>query len=79
MVAININPYTTLENWVGYWKGTGAGDVLWASDTNGSAARSYQLWALGTEVIIDRRGSVAFRSNGPAGYKKLQSEVEKAL
>ena len=80
MVAINIQPHIyTLEEWEGFWKQTGAGDVLWAQDTIGSGIRNYRLVALGTMVIIDRQGQVAFRSDGPARYNKLRSQVEKAL
>ena len=79
VVAVNIEPHSPLEKWVAFWKSARAGDVLWAQDTNGSTVKDYRLVALGTEVIIDRQGSVAFRSNGPAGYKKLRSEVEKVL
>ncbi len=68
-----------LEEWVEFWKGTGAGDVLWAQDVNDTTARDYQLVALGTEVLVDRQGLVAFRSDGAAGYKKLRSEIEKVL
>lgn len=77
VVAVNISTNYTLEEWMGFWRQTGAGDVLWAQDTNGSAMKSYRLVALGTEVIIDRQGAVAFRSDGAAGYKKLKSELEK--
>ena len=69
----------SLEEWVGFWKGTGAGDVLWGQDVNDTSVRDYQLVALGTEVLVDRQGRVAFRSDGAAGYKKLRSEIEKVL
>ena len=45
-----------------FWEGTGAGDVLWAQDANETAIRAYQLRTLGTEVIVDREGAIAFRS-----------------
>ncbi len=79
MVAVNIEPRSPLEQWVSFWKSTGAGDVLWGQDTNRTTAKDYQLLALGTEVIVDRQGSVVFRSDGSVGYKKLRSEVEKLL
>ena len=79
MVAINFDPSYSLEEWVTFWKGIGAGEVLWAQDTDGSTVRAYQLFALGTEVVVDRNGAVTFRSNGPTGYEKLRSEIRKAL
>ena len=79
MVAINFDPGYSLVEWVTFWKGTGAGDVLWGQDTSGSTVMTYRLFALGTEIIVDRNGEVAFRSDGPAGLKRLRSEIEKLL
>lgn len=79
MVAVNIEPRSPLEKWVSLWKSTGAGDVLWGQDTDGSTVEDYRLLALGTEIIVDRQGSEIFRSDGAVGYKKLRSEVEKHL
>ena len=79
MVAINIQPLYSLAEWRSFWKSTGAGDVVWAQDINGTAIRNYRLLALGTEVIVDREGGVAFRSNGPADQERLRAEIEKLL
>lgn len=79
MVAVNIEPRSPLASWVSFWKSTGAGDVLWGHDTKGTTSRDYRLLTLGTEIIVDRQGMVVFRSDGAAGYKKLQAEIEKAL
>ncbi len=79
MVAINIEPFYSLAEWRRFWKSTGAGDVLLAQDTDSSTREKYRLVALGTEIIINRQGQVTFRRDGPAGYKKLRSEIEEAL
>ena len=79
MVAVNIEPAYSLEEWEGFWKSTGAGDVLWAQDSASITIAKYRLVALGTEVLVDRQGLVAFRSHGPAGYGRLQAEIEKVL
>ena len=79
VVAINFDPSYSLEQWVTFWKGIGVGDVLWAQDTDGSTVRAYQLFALGTEVVVDRKGVVTFRSHGPAGLNRLRAEIENAL
>ncbi len=80
MVAVNIwaSQYA-LGEWISFWRGTGAGDVLLAQDANETAVSNYQLMALGTEVIVDRQGLVVFRSEGAAGYEKLRSEIERVL
>ena len=79
VVAINFDPRYSLDAWQRFWKTTGAGDVILAQDTDGTTAQDYRLVALGTEVIVDRDGLVAFRSDGPAGYQRLRSAVEQAL
>lgn len=79
VVAINIQPGYSLEVWRRFWRSTGAGDVLWAQDARGEAAQRYRLLALGTEVVVDRQGRIAFRSDGPSGHEKLRSEIEKVL
>ena len=48
-------------------------------DVTNQAIQAYQLKALGTQVIVDRQGRVAFRRDGPVGYEKLRSEIEKVL
>ena len=79
VVAVNIDPRYPLERWTAFWKTTGAGDVILAQDTSSTTVTDYRLVALGTEVIVDRNGLVAFRSDGPAGYDRLRSAVEQAL
>ncbi len=79
MVAINIQAYYSLAQWIGFWKSKGAGDVVWAQDGQGTAIKQYRLFALGTEVLIDRQGREAFRSNGPADHKRLRAEIKKLL
>ena len=53
--------------------------MLWAKDKNDTTVKDYKLLALGTKLIVDRHGSVTFRRDGPAGYDKLKSEIEKVL
>lgn len=79
VVAVNIQPFYSLDDWIIFWKSKGAGNVLWGQDIQGRAIRNYRLFVLGTEVIIDRQGRVAFRSDGPADPKRLRAEIEKAL
>lgn len=79
MVAINIYPQYPLEEWTRFWKSTGAGEVLWAQDVNGTTIETFRLVALGTEMVLDREGRITFRSDGPAGMKKLKAEIEEVL
>lgn len=79
MVAINIEPNYPLARWKSFWTSTGAGDVVWAQDVNGAAIQQFHLVALGTEVLVDRQGKIAFRSDGPANPKKLETEIKRLL
>jgi hypothetical protein len=78
-MAVNIQPIFPLREWVEFWKSKGADDVLWAQDVRGRAIRDYRLLFLGTEVIVDQQGRVAFRSDGPAEPRRLRAEIEKLL
>ena len=79
-MAINMwSSLYPLEEWVEFWKATSAGDVLWAQDVNDTVVADFELIVLGTQVLVDRQGNIAFRSDGPSGYKKLRSEIEKVL
>ena len=79
VIAINFDSRYSLETWRRFWKSTGAGDVVLAQDVNGATARLFELKALGTEILLDRQGLIAFRSNGPTGYAELRSAVESLL
>jgi hypothetical protein len=80
VIAINMVPQNNLQEWRAYWKWLGAGDVVWAQDTpDGQAVKAYNIQALGTTVIIDRAGRVAYRDAASTSYKKLRAEVLKVL
>ncbi len=79
VVAINISRYYSLGEWRNFWKDLRASEVTWAHDISGSAVRTYNVQTLGTTVIIDRRGQVMYRDDGPTSYTILRAEIEKLL
>lgn len=79
VIAINVEPRASLEDWTRFWKSSGAGDVVWAQDVNGTTIESYSLVNLGTEIIVNRRGRIVFRSDGPAEVRKLEAEIKGVL
>ena len=86
VLAVNIDPSGyTLEDWVNFIDGyepdelPGFAEGAAVQDVNNQAIRQYQLRALGTEVLVDRQGIVAVRSEGSMSYAKLSSEVERLL
>lgn len=48
-------------------------------DVAGQAVPRYELTALGTEVLVDRQGQVAMRSDTGMDYEGLSSEIERVL
>ena len=79
VVAINTQPFYNLQYWKTFWRGLGAGDVLWAQDSDYSAIAAYNVLNLGTTIIINRQGRIIYRDGGVTSYNKLRAEVEKAL
>jgi len=79
VVAVNIAPFHTLEEWRAFWRETGAGDVLWAQDADGAAIRAFNINALGVTIVVDRRGRVIYRDEGPTPYERLRAAVDRAL
>ena len=80
MISINIFPEFSLPQWAKFWKGKGGStDVVLAQDVNDARAPSllYKQRALGTEVLVDRQGLVAFRAHIPGKEKDLRAEVDK--
>jgi len=78
VVAVNIVPQATLQQWQAFWKSLGAGDVVWAQDS-GQAVTAFNVQALGTTIVVDRKGRVVYRDAGATPYETLRRAVLKAL
>ena len=52
---------------------------LAVQDIEYRSVRQYEITTLGTQVLVDRQGRVALRSEGPMSYGKLSSEIERLL
>ncbi len=79
VVAVNVEPWSPLEEWVAYWKSKGANDVIWATDTDQSVVRAFQVRTLGTTIIIDRDGRISYRDDGATPYEVLKTALMKVL
>ena len=55
-----------------------AQDVLWAQDTSRTAI-TFRAVALGTTIVIDRKGRISYHDAGPTSYVTLRAEVDKVL
>ena len=81
VVAINIAPQLgSLEEWQAFLKEFGAGDFVWAQDTDDQrAVIAYNIQSLGTTVIVGRDGEIAYRDEEASTYEMLRTGVLQAL
>ena len=79
MIAVNTAPFASLKDWKQFWKSKDAGDVTWATDSKGELVQQFRVYSLGTTIIIDRGGLIAYRDDGATPYKVLRAEVEQVL
>ena len=78
-MAVNTIPWASLEVWKEFWQSKGASDVIWATDTEQEVVRTFNVLSLGTTIIIDRHGRVAYRDEGATQYETLRNKVEEVL
>ncbi len=78
-MAVNTAPFSSLEDWKDFWKSKDAADVTWATDAKGELLQQFRVFSLGTTVIIDRQGRIAYRDDGATPYEVLLAEVTEVL
>ncbi len=78
-MAVNTAPFSSLEDWKEYWKSKDASDVTWATDTAGELVQQFRVYSLGTTIIIDREGRIAYRDDAATPYEVLLAEVKEVL
>ena len=78
-MAVNTAPFSSLEDWRKFWKTKGAADVTWATDAGGQLVKLFEVFSLGTTIIIDRQGRISYRDDGATPYRILKSQVESIL
>ena len=79
VVAVNLFRHVTLEIWEEYWRGVGAGDVLYASDNKRQAILAFNVRTPGATVVVNRNGEVVFQDGYATNYETLLQAVLKAL
>ncbi len=79
VVAVNTAPFASLEDWKEFWKSKGAADVTWAMDSEGQMVHLFNVYSLGTTIIIDRQGRLTYRDDGATTYEVLRAEVEEII
>ncbi len=78
-MAVNTAPFASIEDWKQYWKSKDAADVTWATDAKGELVQQFRVFSLGTTVIIDREGRIAYRDDVATPYEVLLAEVKAVL
>ena len=76
---MNIEPSFALKEWRAWWQQYTDLPVTWAQDSEGQVVPAFQLTALGTKVVVDKKGRIVYRSVGETGYGELRAAIEKAL
>ena len=79
MVAVNVDPLSTLDEWAAYWHSKGGGDVTWAGTGDGAIVRKFGVQFLGTTIIIDRAGRISYRDGGATPYETLKGQITQTL
>ena len=78
-MAINIAPFSSLEDWKGFWKSQDAADVTSGTDVDGRLVQLFKVYSLGTTIIINRQGRISYRDDGATPYSTLESQVKPLL
>lgn len=79
IVAVNIDPYMTLDDVRDFKTFVGGADYIWAEDETGAVARAYGVRALETTVIIDRNGLIAYRDETTTSVDTYRAAIEPLL
>ncbi len=77
--AVNTAMFVSLKDLEDFWWTIDAADVTWATDAKGELVQQFRVYSLGTTIIIDREGHIAYRDDGATPYEVLRAEVEEVL
>jgi peroxiredoxin len=79
IIALDIDPTSTLELLGQFKQAAGNGPFVWAFDSDSKVATAYQVTSTGTTIIIDREGRIVYRGGFPTSYDVLKGELEKLI
>ena len=78
-MAVNIAPFSSLEDWREFWQSKEAADVTWATDPDGQLVQLFKVYSLGTTIIIDRQSRISYRDGGATPYDTLREAIKRVL
>lgn len=77
IIALDIDPTSTLELLDRFKQAAGNGAFVWAFDSDSKVATAYRVTSTGTTIIIDSEGQIMYRGQFPTSYAALKGELEK--
>lgn len=79
LLMVSIDPSDTPQAIEGFQRKSGIRPLSWAIDETGEVSRSLNVGALGSTVIVDREGRIAYRDASETDAETLQRELEEVL
>ncbi len=79
MLMVASDPTDTPQTIENFRQRGGIAPLPWAIDQSGEVARSLNVNALETTVIIDREGEIAYKDTAATDYETLKRELEEVL
>ncbi len=79
LLMVSIDPNDTPQTIEGFQRKSGIRPLPWAIDKTGEVSRSLNVAALGSTVIVDREGRIAYRDASETDSEALERELEEVL
>ena len=79
MLMVSSDPQDTPQTLEKFRQKGNVSPLSWAVDRNGEIARSLDVNALETTVIIDQEGDIVFKDTAATDYETLKRELEEVL
>jgi peroxiredoxin len=79
LLMISVDPNDTPQTIAGFQSRSGIRPLPWAIDRTGEVSRSLGIRALGSTVIVDREGRIAYRDAYETDSETLKGELEQVL
>lgn len=79
LLMVSIDPNDTPRTIEGFQRKSDIQPLPWAIDKTGEVSRSLNIGALGSTVIVDREGRIAYRDASETDTETLERELEEVL
>lgn len=79
LLMVSIDPSDTPQTIEEFQRKSGIQPLPWAIDKTGEVSRSLNIRALGSTVIVDREGRIAYRDASETDSETLERELEEVL